>query len=599
MFVIAFDTETELIAPGTLAPKLVCLSWAVGDTAGVMYGGGVVHHSDLSQFETMLTAIEQSGATLVGHNVSYDMAVLMAAFPEAGVRIFKLYDAERITDTQTREQLIRIEKGGVPKGKLHLADLAEKYLGQAIEKEDTWRLRYSELIDTPLEDWPKEAIDYSRLDAETTLRVYQAQDDSRDEYRQARNAFALHLMSCRGIVTDQENVEALRAEILAEKSEAEGLLREAGIMVTVGKRKPKSKISVKRVQELVFAALGEKAPLTDKGAIKTGADVLEEIDDPALEALVRYKAAEKLESTWLEHLSKPIVQARYNVLVATGRTSCSKPNMQNPHRREGLRECFAPREGFVFAAIDYSTLELCTLAQVCLTKLGKSRMAQAINDGKDLHLALAAQMRGLAYEDAQARLATGDKEIKEARQIAKAGNFGFMGGMSGRSLASFAKGYGLELSVPFCDELKNQWLTAWPEMRDYFAMINHEDGEVFQLFSKRKRSGASFCAAANSYAQGLAADGAKHAVFNVARECYVGSLRGAYPVAFIHDEILVEVPEDKAGWYADEIARIMRETMRLWTPDITIKTESALMHRWSKAAEPTFNQEGELIPWNQ
>ena len=597
MLLFAFDTETELIVPGVLAPKLVCLSWAVGDNQGVMYGGGVVHHSNLEGFDELLSTIENSGATIIGHNTSYDFGVLAAAFPQSLQRIFALYESGRVTDTKIREQLTRIAEGSAPQGKLTLKDLAEKYLDVTLDKVDTWRMRYGELLHVPLCDWPVDAIEYSRLDAETTLRVYQAQQSHADEYRQARNDFALHLISCRGIITDPENVAALRAEILAEKAEAEAALREAGILVTVGKSKPKSKISNKRVQELVSLALGAYAPTTDKGAIQIGAEVLKDIDHPALAALVRYKAAEKLESTWLEHLSKPIVQARYNVLVATGRTSCSSPNMQNPHRREGLRECFAPREGFVFAAIDYSTLELCTLAQACLVKLGKSRMADAINAGKDLHLDLAAQIKGISYEAAQALLLAGDKEIKEARQIAKCGNFGLPGGMSASTFSKFAKGYGLDLTPQFCDQLKGHWLTAWPEMRDYFKLVDHEGGEVHQIYSERMRGVTPFCAACNSYFQGRAADGAKNAVFDVVRACYVGSLQGAFPVAFIHDEILAEVPEDKAGWYADEMARIMRETMRGWCPDVEIKTDTALMLRWSKGAESIRDEKNNLQIW--
>jgi DNA polymerase family A len=48
-----------------------------------------------------------------------------------------------------------------------------------------------------------------------------------------------------------------------------------------------------------------------------------------------------------------------------GRTSCYGPNIQQIPRRAGFREAFVPSPGHVFLSIDYSFIELCTLAAVC------------------------------------------------------------------------------------------------------------------------------------------------------------------------------------------------------------------------------------------
>ena len=41
----------------------------------------------------------------------------------------------------------------------------------------------------------------------------------------------------------------------------------------------------------------------------------------------------------------------------------------------------------------------------------------------------------------------------------------------------------------------------------------------------------------------------------------------------------------------------MIEGMKSVVPDVAIKAEPALMRYWYKKAEPVFNDEGLLIPW--
>ena len=63
------------------------------------------------------------------------------------------------------------------------------------------------------------------------------------------------------------------------------------------------------------------------------------------------------------------------------------------------------------------------------------------------------------------------------------------------------------------------------------------------------RAGASYCAAANGAAlQTPTAEGAKGAVFDVARACCdpeeKSILLGCRPLLFVHDELILEIPED-------------------------------------------------------
>ena len=91
--------------------------------------------------------------------------------------------------------------------------------------------------------------------------------------------------------------------------------------------------------------------------------------------------------------------------------------------------------------------------------------------------------------------------------------------------------------------------------------------------------------------QGLASDGAKLALYELNRAGY-------RVVAFIHDEVLVEVPErDDYREPAEDISRIMIAAMKQVCPDVEIRTEFAVMRRWDKAAKAVYDAQGRLIPF--
>lgn len=286
-----------------------------------------------------------------------------------------------------------------------------------------------------------------------------------------------------------------------------------------------------------------------------------------------------------------------------------------------VRECFVPRLGFVYGFADYSGLELATLSQVCLDVLGHSEMAEALRRGEDLHLALGADMLGVTYAEARARMQAGDSEIKHYRQQAKPAGFGFPGGLGADSFREYAEQYGVVLTLQQAKDLKDAWFRKWPEMRDYFAWINqltegNNPPPVVQIRSGRLRGGASYCAVANGAFQGLAADGAKEALWRVAKEAYLAAdpshwegarttpttLFGSRPVLFIHDEIGNEIPyapevggsPERASASALRLSAVMVASMKKWVPDVPIKADPVLVRRWYKGAEPVYVDAGDL-----
>ena len=613
MITVAIDTETELIRPGCLAPKLVCLSWAfVPETSDHVLSGIAKTPEELEQtFGQWLNGAANytNGVRIIGHNIAYDMAVLGSYNPAWLHLIFKAYERGNINDTKIRQQLIDIADGSFWKNKKRggysLKALAEKHLKIEIDKgADTWRLRYGELLHVDLDDWPAEAKEYAIKDAEVTHEVFCRQGMVTNSKEQTANAWALHLMSCWGVTTDKTRVDKFTQEAIDSMAVLREKLSRTGLMRVDGTK------NLKAIRERV-AKFSKNPKLTDKGNIATDEAAIKATGDKDLLMLIDFSKAQKLDSVWSRYLiqgtdTNTPIQASFHCLVESGRTSCSKPNLQNPHRATGLRECFVPRKGYLFAACDYSTLELCTLAQVNSWLFKDCSMAQRLRDGADLHLHFASVLLGISYEEALERLGSRDPEMKRTRQMAKVANFGYPGGMGAEAFRSYAKGYGLEISEHEAKTLRENWFTAWPEMEAYFNFVSSQiqgrgfNGEIRQFVTDRIRGDVSFTQACNSYFQGLAADGAKHALFQVSKRCYTDPdsvLYGSRPIMFIHDEIVMECPEDKAPEASDELSRVMRDTMQLFTPDVPIKTDVALMNRWYKDAEEVRSSSGKLQVW--
>lgn len=591
----AVDTETLPFRKGRMAPPLVCTSYA--DVDGRV---GLLHHSDSSNFIRRLLA---GGADIIMHNGAYDAAVFMAHDPATVGAWFDAYDDNRVHDTLVREQLIDLRRGLFRPGRYSLGDTAKRRLNVDLDK-DTWRQWYENLRDKPLDQWPDGAKRYAIDDAIATRDVYLSQEaDSApaDQHNQTRAALWLHLCGAWGIKTNPARVAELAGELEAERDSLLVVLKAEGLVRADGTR------NMRAVADRVidaFDRLPDPMPATPTGKPKTDAATCDASGDEVLKAYGRLGEINSKLNNYVPVLRMGTVHARYG-LAETGRTTCTiylgKGNLQNLPRSGGVRECFAPRPGRVFAGADYDGLELRTVAQSCLKLVGHSELAKALNAGLDPHLALAAQILGISYDLAKARKKAGDKEIDNARQTAKVANFGFPGGLGAERFVEYAKGsYGVDISVERARELKQQWLQRWPEFVAYFRHIDVTD-QVTHLFSGRVRGGeVPYTVAANSFFQGLGADAAKRAGWLLCRACYSepkSPLFGSRIVLFAHDEFLLEVPDDeRADPAAREMARLMCEGANQFLPDVPATTEPCLMRYYSKQAVAVF-EDGRLIPW--
>lgn len=616
---IAIDTETYLIR-GNNTPPLVCLSYAVQNAQGVRCG--VATGRDV---RAVWEAALKSPMPLVLHNASFDFTVLMRAFPDLAPLMFRAMEAGRVRDTKIRERLHKIAQGGTGDGaeitasggrvgKLSLAGLTWKYLGldlSAKKQEGAVRHHYDELAGQSADTWPREAVDYAALDALTTLMVFRAQEadipaeELVDEFPQVRADFALSLMATEGIRVDQAAIGGVEDALTALVEDEKQALVDAGILRATGAVDTEA---VKGIVERAFVAQGREVPKTDSGEVSCAKDALEGTEDPRLARLVAYKEAVKLRDTYVPalraaHKLDGRLRTSYQVLMQTGRTSSKEPNLQNLPRRGGLRDCFVAGEGRVLVLCDYAAAEMRTLAQCVLDLCGKRtpllHMYQERPD-YDPHAHFGGFLLGLEYDEMRARLKAGDKEAKAMRQRAKPANFGYAGGMGAQTFIAYAAQYGVALTLDEAQELKDKWVQLY-EMRAWFNEADRAskaEGVVVPR-SQRKRGRVNYTQACNTPFQGLAADFAKRALFNVCRECYAepaSPLYGCRPLVFIHDEIILEAPEARGHEAAMRLKALMEEAQAYYCPDVPPCAEPALARRWLKDAEPVW-VEGRLVPW--
>ena len=389
---------------------------------------------------------------------------------------------------------------------------------------------------------------------------------------------------------------------------------------------------------------------------------------PLIEAYCTYTELTKLR-TFFDKLTEPVIHPRYRVFVRSGRTSCSSPNIQQLPRGSNIREVVTAGPGNLLLIIDYSAVELRTLAAVCYSRYGFSRLGDVMKAGIDPHSYTAAMFAGLELEEFQQL-----PDAKHLRQQSKAINFGFPGGLGAASLVSYAKqSYGVDITESEAADFRTklteevypelklylsedsatvlaatlqadvlQVRQYWPQPYHYGMLKKITEGNPYKADGKpyaeqtvqrtwqqleqvnrnaqltsaitardtsddsplrqlmftpvttptgRIRGNVSFTAARNTPFQGLAADGAKLAMWELLKAGY-------RVVAFIHDEFIIELSKlDDCTAEAKRIERICCDTMQQLVGDIPVTAEYALAERWYKEAEAVLDDTGQLQLW--
>ena len=305
--------------------------------------------------------------------------------------------------------------------------------------------------------------------------------------------------------------------------------------------------------------------------ISTAADVLESLapDHPIVRKVLEYRQLTKLKGTYVDALPALIdpatdrLHTSFNQTgAATGRLSSSNPNLQNiPIKTElgrEIRAAFVPRDGWNLIVADYSQIELRLLAHMS----GDPVLIEAFRNGEDIHTRTAAEVMGVPP-----MLVT-----KEARNNAKAVNFGIVYGISSFGLAA-----NLGISRKEADTYIRAYFERYAGVKrfiDETIVRTRETGIARTLFGRerpipdmnsRNSTSRGFAerTAVNSPIQGTAADLIKVAMVRIDR-----TLEGmqAKLLLQVHDELVLEAPPDETESVKTLVRKEMEAVCELEVP---------------------------------
>ncbi len=574
--IIAVDTETTGLNPMTAKLCGISISLGKGDGAYIPTMCQEKHLPQEEVIESLRGILENTHTEKIGHNIKYDLVVL----ENAGVTV-----QGQLHDTLIAAWIVDASRSGYSMDAVALGMLAY----ECISIKDLIGTGKNQITfnEVPLID----ACPYAAEDVDITFQLWnvlepQLEGELRKLYEEIEMPLVRVLASMRiaGIKVDPSELQRQRVIISTRIDELKKEIEE----VAPYSFNPDSP---KQLSEVLFndsPGLGLKPIKKGKSFHSTNVEVLEKLaSDPDIETklptlILEYRKLTKLVNTYLVSLIEVInqqtgrIHASFNQTgTSTGRLSSSDPNLQNiPIRSEigrEIRKAFIPEKKNVFVAADYSQVELRMLAHLS----GDEALLQAFRDGQDIHRAVASEVFGTAI-----------KEVSdEQRSAAKAVNFGIVYGITQWGL-SRQLNCTPDRAMQIIEEYKarftgiDTFLEACVKEAiefGYVETIKHRRRQIRGIHATNHQQRAlAERVAINSVVQGSAAD-----LIKVAMNTVHQRLADEFPVARllmqIHDELVVECPEEDAEQVRDLLVDVMESAMNLNVP---IVADAAIGSNW-------------------
>ncbi len=400
-------------------------------------------------------------------------------------------------------------------------------------------------------------------------------------------------MELNGVAVDLEALKKLSVEAAEDNKKLTKKIHDlAGMEFNIA--------SPLQLREVLFDKLGISVAGIKKGktGLSTSAEELEKMRGlhPIIDEISNYRELAKLQNTYIDVLPALInkktgrLHTHFNQTVtATGRLSSSDPNLQNiPIRSElgrKIREAFVAEKWNELISADYSQIELRIVASLAEDK----KMIEIFKNDEDIHRATAAAIHGVSL----------DEVTKEMRYSAKEVNFGVLYGMGPYGL-SWRAGISQAEAKDFIDK----YFKTFSGVREYIdrtLAFTKKEGYCETLFGRRRylpelnagnfqlRSAAERMAI-NHPIQGTAADLIKLAMIEVTKRIHdsfchperakrvEGSLCPKLLLQ-VHDELVFEVPKDKAKELAEIVKQTMENVVKLRVP---VKVGISIGHSWGE-----------------
>lgn len=219
------------------------------------------------------------------------------------------------------------------------------------------------------------------------------------------------------------------------------------------------------------------------------------------------------------------LHASLNQLGAhTGRFSSSSPNIQQIPRNI-KHKFYRIEEDEVLVKIDYSAFQLRIASILMKDKV----MQEAFLQGKDIHKHTASLIWNIPFEEV----------TKEQRQTAKGINFGLIFGAGAKTLQTYVRGYGVEITLEEATFFRNKFFKAYKGIQKFHRengdRLHRENSFTTHTLSGRIAKVNGYTNAQNEGTQGSEADMLKLSLVE-----YVKIATRPYKIInLIHDEIVL------------------------------------------------------------
>ncbi|MBI9018896.1 MAG: DNA polymerase I [Phycisphaerae bacterium] len=560
--VFAIDTETTGLNPVGCELVGISISWQSGT------GYYIPLKAPLGQYrmdfddirEPLAVILEDENIKKIGQNIKYDMIVLR----NAGINLKGI-------SFDTMIAAYTLDSG---RNRFGMDAMAQDYLGHETIKISSLLGKGKKQITFDLVDTTM-ASDYAAEDADITWRLAEyikKNFDDKDLQKLLDDVeipllHVLAKMEFNGIAINIPWLKKLNTQMSDQLQQlTEDIYKESGCRFNID--------SPKQLSNILFETLGLKPTKKTKTGFSTDQEVLEELSSqhPVAAMMVQYRQLSKLKNTYVDTLGTMVnnrtgrIHCSFNQCgTATGRLSCSDPNLQNiPVRTEEgkkIRKAFIPGDkNNVLMAADYSQIELRLLAHFSQDE----DLLKAFNNGQDIHRFVAAQVYGVAF----------DNVTSEMRSCAKAVNFGIIYGQG-----AFGLSRGTGMSVKEADKFIKDYFYRYSHIKDYMEAVIEDAkkcGYVQTILGRRRmlpdinssnnnlRKMAERMAV-NTTLQGSAADLIKVAMINIDKRITDENL-DMKMLLQVHDELVFELPKDKAEDYGQIVRDEMIKALKLDVP---------------------------------
>jgi DNA polymerase I-like protein with 3'-5' exonuclease and polymerase domains len=542
---VGLDLETTGLDPRTDRVRLLSLALNTIDSGTFAYlvDGFAVDPSPL--WETL------AEKELVFHNAAFDLAFLARiGFTPAG----------KVRDTMLLAQLLTAGSNE----RVTLAACCQRWLNRSLDKSEQKSDWSGELTDDQLA--------YAAADVELLAPLLKALAAKVKEAGlvevakiEQRCLPAVVWMGRNGVTLDRDAWLSLARAADEEAERVRGELHGAapprpGNLLFAEMWNWDSSQQAKQALELAGCVVADTADET-----------LAAVDHPLAALLRGYRLARKRAGTygtdWLAHVAYDgrVYPSWRQTGAASGRMSCSKPNMQQLPRGD-YRRCIVSPPGRVLVKADYSQIELRIAAKVS----GDKALLEAYQRGDDLHARTARTVLGV--EDVS----------KQDRQLAKALNFGLLYGMGVRGFRQYARSqYGLELSEEEARRYRAAFFKSYPGLAVWHRRVRARKTAETRTLAGRRRllnDKTPDTHRLNTPVQGTGADGLKLALALLWERRTEEP--GAFPVLAVHDEIVVECERGRASTVEAWLRKAMIDGIQPLIDPVPVQVEVKIGTTW-------------------